>query len=228
MKFLILLLALLAPAITTSVLAADAENVARTILSASDHVQREGAPTRWRYGLLAQWSRFERNNGSHHYGLRPSLGYDLTPDISIWAAYSYYLSDPDEGNRRYEHRWWQQLSWTARRWDWGTLSLRTRLEQRSYEHANDTAWRFRQRLQLTVPLSRFTAALITSFEHHTNLRDTDWGARSGFEQVRSYLGISKPVSERLTLEVGYMNQLINSRSNYTMNHMALLQFRTRL
>ncbi|MCB1845782.1 MAG: DUF2490 domain-containing protein, partial [Halioglobus sp.] len=162
-------------------------------------------------------------NGSNQSALWPSLGYALDPCMSVWAGYGYTLTDPDEGSNRHEHRWWQQFTWSAKRWDWGSLSLRSRLEQRNIESADDVGWRFRQRFQLAVPFPNHDVTLITSVEHFINLRDTDWGARSGFGQLRSYIGVRMPITDKLTLEAGYMNQHINRSNEDAVNHIASLR-----
>ena len=208
--------------------AADDANGAWGIVSTSGTITQAGQPTRWRYGFDAQWRHFDRGNGSDQYVLRPSVGYQLKPGLTAWAGYGYFLSDPNGGSDRYEHRWWQQLSWSVRTWDWGSLSLRTRLEERIVEDASDTGLRFRQMIQLAVPFPAQDVTLITSVEHYTNLRDTDWGARSGFDQLRSYIGVQLPMSDRFTLEAGYMNQYINRNSVDAVNHLAMLHLRVKL
>ncbi len=208
--------------------AADDANGIWGIVSTSDSIYSAGEKTRWRYGFDAQWRHSERGSGSDQYVLRPSVGYDLKPGMSVWAGYGYFLSDPNGGSDRYEHRWWQQLSWSAASWDWGSLSLRTRLEERILENASDTGLRLRQQVQLAVPFANQNVTLFTSIEHYTNLRDTDWGARSGFDQLRTYAGVRMPMTEKLSLEAGYMNQYINRNGGDVVNHLAMLHLRVKL
>jgi len=107
------------------------------------------------------------------------------------------------------------------------LSLRSRLEERDLERAHDVGLRFRQQLQLAMPLPDKPLTLFTSIEHYSNVRDTDWGARSGFDQLRTYFGLRMPVNEKLTLEVGYMNQWINRSTEDAVNHLAMLHLRAK-
>ncbi|ANO51653.1 DUF2490 domain-containing protein [Woeseia oceani] len=227
MKLTLLATVILASAVSTTTHAADEANGFWGILSASDNIQRAGTKTRWRYGLDMQWRHSERGSGSDQYVLRPSLGYDLNPNITVWAGYGYFLTEPNVGSNRYEHRWWQQINWTAKRLNWGTLSFRTRLEERDLERARDIGLRFRQQLQLAMPLPAWQLTLITSIEHYSNLRDTDWGARSGFDRLRSYAGVRMPVSEKLALEFGYMNQWVNRGEEDAVNHLAVLRLRAK-
>jgi hypothetical protein len=86
--------------------------------------------------------------------------------------------------------------------------------------------RFRQLVQLAVPLPAQDVTLVASAEHFTNFDDTDYGARSGFDQLRSYLGVRMPMTERAALEAGYMNQLVNrSGQRDAVNHTAMLHLR---
>lgn len=226
MKHALLLIASLA--ISTPAVAADEANGARLIFATSDNIRRAGEPTRWRYAVDAQVGHYARGSGTDFYGLRPALGYDLKPNMTVLAGYGYFISDPTGGSSRNERRWWQQFTWTAKQWDWGALVLRTRLEEREFDDAHDVGLRFRQQLQLAMPLPSNAASVIASVEHHSNLRDTDWGASSGFEQFRSYLGLRMPVHNKLVIEAGYMNQRLNRSPENAVNHVAMLQFRARL
>ena len=43
------------------------------------------------------------------------------------------------------------------------------------------------------------------------LNDTDWGARKGFDRLRSFAGLEVPVAGKATVEVGYLNQYVKNR-----------------
>lgn len=218
-----LMLVLAAPAT-----AADDDSAAWAIVSGSGRIEPGGQATPWRYALDAAWRDFNRAPGLQQYVLGGSVGYDLNPAMTLSAGYSFYLSDPGAGSDRNEHRLMQQFQWRAARWDWGKLSLRTRLEQRFREHSDDTGLRLRQKVALAVPLTAHDVTLLVSTEHFTNLNDTDYGAQSGFGQLRSYLGFRMPMTERSALDAGYMHQWINrSGSADRVNHTAMLQLRLR-
>jgi len=216
-----LLLILAAPAT-----AADDDSAAWAIVSGSGRFEPDGRETPWRYSLDAAWRNFDRGPGLDQYVLGGSVGYDLNPAMTLWAGYTYYLSDPGAGSDHNEHRLMQQFQWQAARWDWGKLSLRARLEQRFREHSDDTGLRLRQQVALAVPVTAYDVTLLVSTEHFTNLNDTDYGALSGFDQLRSYLGFRMPMTERAALDAGYMHQWINrSGSEDRVNHTAMLQLR---
>lgn len=209
-------------------IAADNENAVWGIVSTSDKIKSDGAVSRWRYNIATQWRNFQRGNGSDQYLLRSSLGYDLRPGVIVWGGFDYFVTDPEGGRTRNERRYWQQLSWSAYRWDWGSLSLRWRLEQRDVENGDEFGWRIRNQAQLTIPFESRDLTAILSAEHFAYLNDTDWGARSGFDQFRNYAAIRSPLTDKSSLEVGYMHQFINRPSgNDAVNHTLMLHLRVK-
>ncbi len=135
-----------------------------------------------RYWLEGQ-GRF--NDDSSRFGqgiVRAGLGHTVGENAVLWGGYAFIPTDPlERSDDVVEHRLWQQ-------WTWGsalpqtafTVSLRSRLEQRWIESAEDLGWRARQLLKLTRPLgdgSRFYVSLWD--ELFVNINTTDWGAEAG-------------------------------------------------
>ena len=206
--------------------AADEDSALWGIATGAGRFAQDGETSPWRYSFTGQWRHFERGSGADQYLLRSGLGYTLNPRMSLWLGYDFFHTVPNGGSARDEHRFWQQFQWSAVRRDWGTLSLRTRLEERNLERSDDTGFRLRQQVQLSVPLPGWDVTLVSSAEHFTNLNDTDYGARSGFDQLRSYLGVRMPMSERASLEAGYMHQWIKRAAvPDAVNHTAMLHLR---
>ncbi len=206
--------------------AADDDTAVWGLASTGDTMHRNGQPTNWQYALDGQVRHFNRGSGSNVYLLRPAIGYVLQNNVSLWAGYARVDVDPDNGSTRHENRWWQQAAWTARRWDWGTLALRSRLEFRFIEGSNDTGARFRQQLKLTAPIRNSDLSLVLSLEPFVNLRGTDWGATGGFDQNRTYAGVRMPMTDSLSLEAGYMHQYIRrAGAENAVNHIGMLHLR---
>lgn len=212
----------------SNAIASDDDTGAWAILSTSNSIYRDGQETDWRYGFDTQFRHFNRGNGSNQYVLRPSIGYVLQNKVSLWAGYGYFLTDPDGGSSRHEHRWWQQVQLPARQYERFSLTLRTRLEERVIENADDTGLRLRQQFQAAAPIGNGELSLILSLEPFFNLRDTDAGARSGFDQNRTYAGIRMPLANSASLEAGYMHQYINrSGAEDAVNHLGMLHLRVK-
>ncbi|MDZ7770682.1 MAG: DUF2490 domain-containing protein [Woeseiaceae bacterium] len=231
MKYLatVLMAAPLALAGSPGACATDDDTGIWGIASTGDTIRLNNQPTNWQYAIDGQLRRFNRGSGSNTYLLRPAIGYVLENNVSLWAGYARVVNDPDDGSTRHENRWWQQAAWTARRWDWGTLSLRSRLEFRFIEGSNDTGTRFRQQVQLTAPIRNSDLSLVLSLEPFVNLRGTDWGAAGGFDQNRTYAGVRMPMTDSLSLEAGYMHQYIRrAGAEDAVNHVGLLHLRFRL
>lgn len=196
------------------------------IASTGDTIHRNGQPTNWQYAIDGQLRHSNQDSGSNTYLLRPAVGYVLQNNVSLRAGYARVDLDPDNGSTRHENRWWQQAAWTPLRWEWGTLSLRSRLEFRFIEGSNDTGARFRQQVQLTAPIRNSDLSLILSLEPFVNLRGTDWGATGGIDQNRTYAGIRMPITDSLSLEAGYLHQYIRRAGvDDAVNHVGVLHMR---
>lgn len=155
---------------------------------------------------------FDDTDGFGQSIVRPGIGWALTENTALWAGYGWIETSPIAGDTFTEHRIWQQATWSD---DYGdvTLALRSRLEQRFLETGDDTGLRFRQlvRAQHNLPSSpRLT--LVAWDEAFFHLNDTDWGAESGFDQNRAFVGFGfkhRPDSPWRT-EIGYLNQYIDN------------------
>jgi hypothetical protein len=164
-----------------------------------------------RYWLEGQ-GRFGEDISRFTQGIvRPGLGLALSERVTLWLGYAWVPTDPSgPANGTSEHRLWQQVMWTTPL-PFGefTLLSRTRLEQRFFEHSGDTGWRLRQFTKVTHPLAlegRLYASLWD--EVFLALDDTDWGARAGLDQNRSFGGMGLRLAPGVALEAGYLNQYI--------------------
>ncbi len=162
--------------------------------------------------------------------IRPAIGVRLARNTIAHLGYAYVRTDPANGNATNEHRIWEQLSFPIIRngrglYIWG----RSRIEQRMVEGRSDTGWRLRQFVRAQLPLRRggkFSGVIFTEGFYATN--STDWGARAGMDQLRTFVGLSIPVSKQVNLEPGYLNQTIFRRGPDRTNHVASINLLARL
>ncbi len=106
---------------------------------------------------------------------------------------------------------WQQFSYSFDPLgDWKTAS-RTRLEERSIEGKADIGYRLHQMLKFTRPLPLENTSLILSDELFLNANSTEWGAASGFDQNRAFIGLGYKLNKHNAFEIGYLNQFVNTR-----------------
>jgi Protein of unknown function (DUF2490) len=140
---------------------------------------------------------------------RGIIGYDLTDRSSGWVGFAVIPSFPVPGGAVVEKRLFQQYLWSGRGLG-GTVTLRTRFEQRWIEGNTGLAWRVRQQVRFSrafAPRSRFS--WVGTEEIHFHANDTARYDR-GFDQNRVFGGISRMVKENVRVEIGYLNQYSHS------------------
>jgi len=155
--------------------------------------------------------------------LRGGVGWKLSPSFTLYQGYAHVRTPRDDGPDVDEERSFQQVNWTIGKLLGGELSSRTRLEQRWRNDGDDMGWRLREMLRYETPLKKGseTVNALVWGEAFVALNDTDWGARSGFDQLRSFVGIELALPGASTAEIGYMNQLFDRQGGVTrMNHIA--------
>ncbi len=100
-----------------------------------------------------------------------------------------------------EARLHQQFRYTV-----GGLDLRTRLEQRWFEGADQTEWRLRQRVQYTHPVAPGVRALASS-EWFGILRSRRAAGKGGTEQVRTIIAVAFDISDQLDIQPSFLLQV---------------------
>jgi hypothetical protein len=154
-------------------------------------------------------SRFSDNRGGL-YELEAVAMASLQLNRNLTAAAGYVFnpqySDGDLTAR--EHRLREQITIdNVARFGGGKLSARIRLEQRWRENADGTAWRARPYVKYSLPLRKAgKTALVFSNETFINLQNTSFQRAEGIDRMRNLIALSTPLSKRLGLEVGYLNQ----------------------
>jgi Protein of unknown function (DUF2490) len=155
--------------------------------------------------------------------LRGAVGWKLSSAATIYQGYAHVVVPVDGGRDVNEERSFQQLNLALGKPWRGELSSRTRLEQRWRNDGNDMGWRLREMIRYEKPLKAESDAVnaLISAEAFIALNDTDWGARSGFDQLRTFVGAEVGLPGASTAEIGYLNQVIDrSRGRTQMNHVA--------
>lgn len=154
---------------------------------------------------------------------RGAIGWKFSPSVTLYQGFAHIVVPVEGGKDVNEERSFQQINWTLGKPWAGELSSRTRLEQRWRSDGDDMGWRLREMLRYEKPLNPGSDALnaLVYAEGFVALNDTDWGVRGGFDQLRSFIGAEVGLPGASTLEVGYLNQVINQRGGDTrVNHVA--------
>lgn len=159
--------------------------------------------------------------------LRPGLGWKVAEDQALWAGYAWILTSPVQGEDFDEHRFWQQWTAAPSAGDFRFLH-RSRFEQRWVETGDDVGLRWRQLHRAQRILSNCPQwSLIAWDEVFFNLNDTDWGAETGLDQNRAFLGFGykRCADAPVRTEIGYLNQFVNDQGGEDgMNHILSINF----
>jgi hypothetical protein len=139
--------------------------------------------------------------------LRPGVGYSLSRAWTVWLGYAYIRTEPPYASTStYEHRIWEQATWSDRIGR-TRLSSRTRLEERFVSTGSQTGWRLREFVKLSVPLGSIWSAVLYD-EYFYNLNSTNYGATAGSDRNRFFIGPGVSISPQLTIEAGYLHQYV--------------------
>lgn len=150
--------------------------------------------------------------------LRTMVGYRIDKSVSIGGGYAYILTDPIGPIEANEHRFYQELNVRLLESDGITLDSRTRLEQRTFEEGDGTSWRFRNFVQLRVPVSE-TNKLVFYTEPFFELNETQF-QRGGLSVWRNFAGVSVPIANGIEMVPGYLNQYVARDGEDRMDHVA--------
>lgn len=201
-----------------------------TIFSTTDAFPVRGKTSRWHYSFDAQARYVDIGSGANQWLVRPAVGYEIGDGVKAWAGYARFRSRNRAGRVADENRYWQQIDWRAGEWRAGKITMRARLEQRSADVGDDVRLVLRFMTKYVRPFaSDNDKNLIISLEPFVDLRDTDWGGDAGQGQHRTFVGMGWRISDRVTLETGYMNQFIwVDSADDRVNHLAILTFKAKL
>lgn len=183
------------------------------------------SPLRW---WLDTHTRFRNDSDGFNQSIvRPGIGYALNDDNAVWGGYGWIKTSPIAGSDFDEHRLWQQWTFSPSSGDWRFLH-RSRFEQRWVETGDDVGFRWRQLARAQHILTKCPQwSLVTWDEAFFHLNDTDWGAESGFDQNRAFIGFGykEQPNSRVRTEIGYLNQFVNRQNAIDgMNHILSVNF----
>ena len=201
-----------------------------TIFSTTNSFSSGESQSRWHYWFDAQARYFDLGSGANQWLVRPGIGYELRDGMKAWAGYARFRARNSAGRVADENRYWQQLDWRAGQWQGGRFTMRVRLEQRSVDIGDDLGVVLRFMTKYVRPFAGDSnKSLVVGLEPFMDLRDTDWGGDAGVGQNRTYIGIGWRVSNKVSLESGYMNQYIwVDQGDDRINHLAVLNFKVQL
>ena len=162
----------------------------------------------WRLSeeITARFS--DHRNGLYEIESNTLVGYRLNKVVTLWAGYTH---DPQYSAGDFsvmEHRVREQVTFdNFAGLGPGRLSGRVRFEQRWRNGIDGTGWRVRPFVRYASPLHKGgRTAFVLSTEPFIDLNTTAFQRTSGLERTRTFVGISTPLANKLTADVGYLNQ----------------------
>ena len=149
---------------------------------------------------------------------RLQLGHTLGRSVTVWAGWVHFVNFVPGAPNPAEDQAVEQLNWAIGSVGRVRFAMRSRLEQRFLSNFPGANWRFRQQLRAVYATGGpKSVGLVVWGEPFLALNDTP-GQRHTLDQLRTFVGVTMPVTRRLDFEVGYLNQRVY-RANYTLvNH----------
>jgi hypothetical protein len=159
--------------------------------------------------------------------IRPSIGYQVTPHVSLWQGYTWAPKFND--GMRNENRVWQQVLFEHSYKDIA-ITNRIRLEERFIANVPGTSVRGRHLFRLSKPFGHHKKwYLLTSNEFFVNINSKMGGPQSGFDQNRSFIGLGRKLTRHVSVEAGYQLQYVNERDTPdNLNHIGLVNLKVKL
>jgi hypothetical protein len=149
-----------------------------------------------------------KSHGLYELETNTLLGFRVNKTIALWAGYDH---DPQYSGGKFavmEQRLVEVVTFdNFANLGPGRLSGRARLEQRWRDGKSGTAWRLRPYLRYAQPLrKKGKISLTISEEAFLDLNTASFQTVRRLERLRSFVGITAPLANRISADVGYMNQ----------------------
>lgn len=173
--------------------------------------------TPWRYYLdtaIRETQRSKTVDPDQHFVvgaslIRPALGYQLDPSMSVYVGYLYQFSEPPYSSKIYhENRYWQQFQHILKTESLGDFQNRMRFEERTVDIGSGTCFRWRQNFKWSRPVAGDWSFILNE-EVFYNLNSVTWGPVAGFDQNRLFLGSGYKVNSEAKIELGYLNTYVH-------------------
>lgn len=156
----------------------------------------------------------------------PVISYRASENLIISGGYLYAYIDGARISGLHENRFFQSFGYKLATVGPVGIRAQTRFEQRKRSIGDDWNARVAQTILFALPLTNKGGSGpvgIASAELYWNLNKADWGARKGYDDLWSFIGVQVPIASDAAVEFGYLNQrqrAVNGRAN--MNHAAVV------
>lgn len=149
--------------------------------------------------------------------LRLHVGHAIGKRAILWVGYVHVDTFNEFARNGKENQAVEQLSVNLGAAGPFRLSSRTRLEQRFIRGAGgEVQWRFRQQVRVALPLVARGPSAVAWAEPFVELNRTP-PVRRTFDQLRTFAGLSLPITRNADVEIGYLNQYLIRPGKNTSN-----------
>ena len=137
-----------------------------------------------------------------------SGGREIYPEWQLWfgQAISTIAQDAVSESQE-EYRSWEQIIWNHKTLKQININSRFRAEQRKSLDFPEWAFRLRERIILSFPLTQNMSYEISD-EILYNLNSVPWIDTTAWDQNRAYIALVQTFSKHYAFAVGYMNQYL--------------------
>lgn len=139
--------------------------------------------------------------------LQGAISHKLSPRLTATMGIDRMTFYRDSGDI-VEERIWEQAAYPISTLLGGSLSGRTRVEQRQRKGSH-IGHRARQLLRWNKPIAESDWSFVVMNELFMNINDTQWGQDNGVDQNHTLLGVNYRYSSNFKVETGYVHMRLN-------------------
>lgn len=154
--------------------------------------------------------------------LDAALGYQLIPTLVLWLGTEWESVKSSNDVIEHQLSLWQQINWAFYSNTHFSLSDRTRMEERYRFTASGVSLRFRERVELEIPLgSEKKYSLVLNNELLINVNNPPWVSNTLMDQNRALLALRTRLNKQISFDIGYLNQYEYKSTNEQSNVVCL-------
>lgn len=173
----------------------------------------------WLTYLFSQFRLIDQAHPWQAMLIEPALGYQITPEKSIWLGYRWTGRNPYHGFFQ-ENRLIQQMISQKKNVRFRFI-FRSRLEEITHSNASQIALRVRERFSVEIQHAVFKNALPFFYdEMFFELNHTNYQPRNFLGENRLFLGVNLYRTAKSWWELGYINQFQVKTPEQTQNQMS--------
>lgn len=148
-----------------------------------------------------QIARFsDRQSGLYQTEHGAILGLRIARGLELGLGYRY-VAFHSRNTARDENRIRQQFVFSR-----GPFTARFRIDERFHPDGDEIGFRIRPLVRYNHRLNQRGLAAFVSHESFFLPNSTSWGQRRGYERMRNIVGLTLPLGEAMSADVGYLNQ----------------------